>query len=70
LRALASNSHNNGNSNWYEDTGKRKDLGLMDKGKETVYKSKLVEKKSDVRKFDDFAEDNLYPELDSKEASP
>ena len=40
----------------------------MDKGKETVYKSKLVEKKSDNnRKFDDFAEENMYPELDSNQ---
>jgi hypothetical protein len=68
LRALASNSQGNTNSNWYEDTGKTKDLGLMDKGKETVYKSKLVERKSFTadRKFDDFAEENIYPDIESK----
>jgi hypothetical protein len=38
----------------------------MDKGKETVYKSKLGEKRVDKGKFDDFTEETLYPDLDSK----
>ncbi len=37
----------------------------MDKGKETIYKSKLGEKK-DIGKFEDFAEEQIYPDLDSK----
>lgn len=63
LRKLANPQQQNTNSNWYEDTGKTKDLGLMDKGKETVYKSKFGEKK-DKEKFEDFEkEEALYPEI-------
>lgn len=51
LRATSKNVvSQTSNANWFEDTGKTKDLGLMDKGKETIYKSKLGEKK-DKGKF-------------------
>lgn len=40
----------------------------MDKGKETIYKSKLGEKK-DKGKFQDFPDEQLYPEVETKQES-
>lgn len=43
----------------------------MDKRRDTVYRSKLGEKKVDMTKFDEFdKEDALYPDLEVKQVDP
>lgn len=67
---LASNHPPAPNANWYEDSASSKQLGLMDNRRDTLYRSRIADKKERPN-FDDFEkEENLYPEVESAQDTP